>query len=102
MKSVLEILKTEKQWTKDVGALNKEGKPTSSIDESAIQWCLVGAVKKLLYQTPAKDVPEIPFIMLTNAIKKLYPDRGSTIGDFNDHPDTTFKDVVKVIKEAGA
>ena len=37
---------------------------------------------------------------LRAAIKMLFPERALSVGGFNDHPDTTIQDVIRVCKVA--
>jgi hypothetical protein len=85
-----DILKTEKEWTKGHYARNKEDEPVSIYDVDACKFCLIGA-----YHRSNASLSSI-----VAAISKLFPDRGY-VTEFNDHRETTFDDVCKVIELAG-
>lgn len=88
------------KWTKGYYAKTAEDCPIGAYSNNAVCFCLLGGTQKLglvLEEVHKKLVP---------IIQKLYPDRDdpsgiiSTIAYFNDHPDTTFEDIKKVLKAA--
>lgn len=104
-----DILKTEKDWTKEAYARDGEGAPLDWDDDVATCCrCLLGAclyVEEVVPYHIARHIPDKrePII---EAIKKLFPERLSNpnlaqIPQFNDHPETTFDDICKVIELAG-
>ena len=65
------------------------------------QRCLLGHANLLYagntYSAASADI----YHALDEAIVALYPERGRSIEIFNDHPDTTLEDVLRVCKCAG-
>lgn len=94
-KKLREVLRTEADWCK--GATH-----------DGTRCCLVGACEEATKYIFAGN-GYLEFVALCDklraAICDLYPDRADVdevfIPDFNDHPDTTFDDVCKVIEKAG-
>jgi hypothetical protein len=90
-----ELLSDESKWTK--GAIARDnGQPCPfNIGEC---WCAIGAA---LYC----DIDEVERARLDEVAKALFPDRVigifAMVANFNDHPDTTFEDVRRVLIEAG-
>ena len=85
-RSVLDILTDEGRWVKGVAATNQG-------------WCLAVAVVKA-----GRTAHELRAV--EDAILVLFPERFNAtaacpIIGFNDHPETTFEDVVRVVKVAG-
>lgn len=93
-----DILKTEKDWTKGYYARNSEGLKVLPDSGEAVCYCISGAIC-------ASGTGYASTEMVTNAIKALFPERvhpeGHAVPEFNDHPETTFDDVCKVIELAG-
>lgn len=94
MKSLKTILTGPDKWCKGLG-FGPKG-----------TCCLIGAAKQSF-----NCVPSIPFCLICDTLdasaKELFPDRMENIhltasASFNDHPDTTFEDVIKVIEHAEA
>lgn len=83
---ILDILTDETKWIKG-RLLNGHG-----------GYCLRGALSRAsrgqhgLYEQKEEA--------LLSAIKTLYPDGPGSITLFNDHPDTTFSDIQRVVKFA--
>lgn len=91
-----DILKTEKDWTKGYFARAEDGEKVEIDDTSATCYCLIGAMDKANLRSFSEAMCE--------SVKKLFPERtqhGHPIVIFNDHPETTFDDVCKVIELAG-
>lgn len=96
-----ELLDKPEKWTKKYNARNSYGFSVNFDSPDATCWCLVGGMRKLGFQS--EDYFGKNCALLTT-IKKLFPSRfHEDFGParFNDHPDTTFKDIQLVIKEAG-
>ena len=95
----LEILKAARAkivqgWTQGYLACDASGKPVESCSESAVCWCMTGAL-----QTVSLDLWVLhPAVM---ALKSVLPgERGYTISAFNDRADTTKEDVLKAFDAA--
>jgi hypothetical protein len=99
-----EVLREPCDWTIGHYAVNNNGDPTLPESPTACKWCISGALLKVM-NTGNVLAPE--FRRMSSIIIRLYPERikddhhgfPNTIAYFNDHPATTFEDVVKVIKE---
>ncbi len=84
------------KWTKGHGARTQSDAGIFYDSPEACKWCLVGGVAKCYFGSA--DYQEA-LECVRMAIKKLFPGFPTVIS-FNDHKDTTFEDVVKVIKLA--
>jgi hypothetical protein len=97
MLKLREVLTDETKWIKGNYAVDAHGLRTPAYAPTAVCFCIVGAVRRC-YDS---DNPTA-ISALRDAARQLYPNRiGETVSSFNDHPDTTFEDVVKVIELAG-
>lgn len=94
---VADILIDESKWTKGKSARGNDGYPRLSLDEDAVCWCLLGAMRK------AKGAPcgvrADRLIHEINAMGGWPITRYNGVAHFNDHEDTTFAMVQRVIKE---
>ena len=93
---------TPEKWTQHDYARDKNGRETSIFDPEATCFCLLGGISKV-YNVTVDDLDDKTLEIrekINEAIRKLFPDRPSYIHKFNDHPDTTFEDIKKVLKEA--
>ncbi len=91
------------KWTKGCDARNNVGEEVEVKSKTAICWCLSGG----LGLVPSTETRYTYSQCLDEAVIELFPTRyGLDVGfankfvDFNDHPDTTFEDVQKVILRA--
>ena len=65
------------------------------------RYCLAGHGIRLCILAPAHSRRETRgYKAIMSALRVLFPERGNTIADFNDHPDTTVEDVIRVCKVA--
>lgn len=91
-----DVLKTEEQWTKGAFARNANGEPVDT--DSGVCFCISGAILKCF---PFSDT----YSKICDVIKQNYRHRigypTDVVTYFNDHPETTFDDVCKVIELAG-
>lgn len=91
-KKLREVLRTKANWCKGTTRI-KDGR-----------CCLVGACGEATLPLESEEYSMV-LGKLQTAVKQLFPDRTvtclSTIAGFNDHSDTTFEDVCRVIEEAG-
>lgn len=112
MSKVRDILKSESDWCKDRFAQDSTGTTVSCHDNKACKRCLLGAIYKVYpikfgqfdatgdgseyLQTQAIQAEVIDKVMVAlNSSGKEW----SSIPEFNDHPDTTFEDVKKVLEQ---
>lgn len=88
------------RWTKGCSARKSDGSFAIPEAEEASCWCLVGACSKCCdYER------ENTRLLIRAACQSLFRDRcdSELVSDeaaFNDHPETTFQDVLKVLSEA--
>ena len=92
-----DVLKLKKNWVKNSYANRQDGSSCSVESDNAVCWCLVGAIMKC-YPHPKTQVEKR--LKASSAMKKLFPGRTNSLLQFNDHKDTKFTDVKKVLKEA--
>lgn len=81
-------------WTQGWFARNIRERPVSVNDEAACSFCTVGAIDKAYedYNTNHE--------MRFKLEEYLYAKTGSfSISNWNDHPDRTKEDIIKVLKE---
>lgn len=83
-----ELFATRSAWNKEKFALDKNNQSTFVEGPEAVSWCLAGGIYKCYEGEALDDV----FHKV-----KLYI-KGSVVA-WNDHPNTTFEDVVKLCKE---
>ena len=81
----------EKGWNQNVYSKDKKGKSCEPWDKSAVSWCLSGALFRAL------DLGE-----LGCSLKEARACLGLevAVATWNDHPDRTQKDVVRLLKNA--
>ena len=107
---IKELLFNEKKWTQGALARDKNGKAISCLDikyldggrtqidfgKNATSWSLPGAIS-ICYDYDERDkvLEKIHSAMRGVLNKDMY------ISAFNDHENTTFQDVKKVVLEAG-
>jgi len=89
---IKDFLKHESQWTKDAPSRDVNGKPTFSVnDVDAVRWCLLGLVA-LCYPVQLDNI-------VARIRQKLFPDGTGHVDGWNDAPERTFDDVVKLVNE---
>lgn len=101
---------SESKWTKIVLSRDAEGKP-NPIPQAAVCWCLEGAIAQLLY--PEYSVyPEYNRfhaytrckVLLIQAIREdaryTSIDPLTAISQYNDDPNTTYSDIVRMLQRA--
>lgn len=94
--TVAELLSDESKWCKGYWAKLANGSSCTSPDDNACCFCLIGATNFVYSDWDAREA----------ALERLYEAAGRAAGGmsamaFNDHPDTTFEMVRRVIEEAG-
>jgi len=105
--SLLNILSSPDAWTKHASARNAEDVIVQLDNPNAVKFCLTGALRH--YQRDF-DIKTNLWDNIKGIILNRFPERldafagelESAITDFNDHPDTTFEEVVSVVQEAEA
>lgn len=93
-----ELLDKPEKWTKGAFARRKTGTRTEWTDERAVCWCMEGALL-VCGHLGADEWRKVKDFIL---VKPAFSARTEgSINEFNDHPDTTFEDVRRVLIEAG-
>lgn len=84
---------TRETWTKRAMARDIIGVPISFNEPEAVSWCLLGWLARFRVTLEERRVVD-------EAIQALFPERFGQDGvpTFNDHTDTTFEDVLQVLK----
>lgn len=75
--NALELIRDPHHWTQLVYARDAEGYPRSEIEPEACQFCVMGAVNRVIYdQTNVNDFPpphtSRPFVYLDNLALELF------------------------------
>ena len=89
-----EILSSPDKWTKGAYARTKTDTIVGVLDEEACKFCLDGALLRCGLDWDIKT-------SLEQAILELFPTKSEGIISFNDHPDTTYEDVLEVLESCG-
>jgi hypothetical protein len=92
-----ELIDSPEKWTKGEYARDASGKSIDFSSNDAQCFCLRGAIYRL---GDDNDECRQNLHNLSRAVARLYPQFWG-VTSFNDHPETTFEDVQKVLKEAG-
>jgi hypothetical protein len=87
-----ELLSDESKWTKKEIARDKSGNCVHPKSSDAVCFCILGAY----YKCESVGIGRV-----SAAVRDLFPERDQGIPYFNDHPETTFEDVRKVLLAAG-
>lgn len=95
------LLRTEKQWTRDKRARNKQGELVDPTDFQACCWCLTGALERTAKFMTATKIDHVDLLVacciaLSENIPELFPNRDQRIYKFNDDSKTTFEDIIKL------
>jgi hypothetical protein len=99
---ILNLLRTKKNWVKHKLAVDSRNRNVAYDDPKAVAWCLLGAGRRCY--GGSRDESDTK---LENAIATLFPqfvygfDKKGDIIAFNNHKDTTFADLRRVVKLAG-
>lgn len=56
LKEVRELLGDESRWTRRTMARDRVGESVSPVDDTAVCWCLVGAIRKVIGHDPVAQV----------------------------------------------
>jgi hypothetical protein len=90
------------QLCKGAFATDRMRKPVSEQSPAACSWCLLGALRRALFNMDSEKY-QTAYERIRKAIIYLFPSRTYPpfLISFSDHPDTTTEDVHKVLKYAG-
>ena len=95
-----ELLSSPEKWGKGHYAKTIKGLVTTTGDKDAYCFCLVGSFIRCFPDVDAHEGVKV----LVPAIEKRFPERltrpTDVVVQFNDHPDTTYEEVISVLKEA--
>jgi hypothetical protein len=89
-----ELLSDSSKWTKGAGARDNDGIRCSPASPDAVCWCLFGAI------TRCYDNPFQIAAMVEKLISETYNEGYYKAESFNDAPDTTYNDIISLLKEA--
>jgi hypothetical protein len=93
-----EILSDESKWGKGANAVNAHGETVSPLDPTACKLCVGGALlRKHGYHTPHVALTDPRFRADRNKIINALC--GAPITGWNDNSQTTYADVIKLLKE---
>lgn len=85
---IQELLDKPEKWTQYTSARDINGKDVGYEADSAVCWCLIGAILKCYGEKSE------------NVMDKIYKAfKGESIALYNDAKERTFKDVMKLVKE---
>ena len=84
----------ERGWTQHAYARDDDEINCKIGSEKAVSWCLSGALL-LTFDRLCEDLPMFTWHLLSN-----YLGLSVSIANWNDNPDRTQKDVVKLLREA--
>lgn len=90
-----ELLYDENRWTQNAVARNKDGRTVDSLDESAVRWCLNGAIRKCYGSTHIGEGWQVYKKLLTAA--QLLDNRFTILSSFNDNND--WKDIKNLLEK---
>jgi len=94
---ISELLNSPEKWTKGALARDKNDKYVGILSKDAASYCLLGA---LFYCYDNKCIGK-KWNKLNNAILEYgFRCFGETVVAFNNHPKTTYEDVIEVVKLA--
>lgn len=92
---ISEILSSPDKWTKEHCAKDSDGDPTNSSSPTAVCWCLAGAMNRMISLNEDMFFSKTHFT-LTEIVRSTT--KHQEISYFNDAPETTYEDVMKVVK----
>ncbi len=94
-KTVAELLEDPKRWTKGAFARDAKGDEVKDPgDPSAVCWCLVGAMS-VVYREGSR------FVSAYERLKDIILEQtGQHMSSFNDAPETTHEDLMRIVRMA--
>ena len=96
-----EVLIDEDHWTQGHYAVDEHGFDTDPNDDQACAFCLHGAMLRVIADHEFDDAYYGRMVTeLEVALDHQFGSHGTLIVDFNDDSDTTFDDVVTVVRLA--
>lgn len=106
-KTVLELLRDPKRWTKGALARNATGDGCNARDGEAVCFCLVGALERVYLPRPpleGNSAHAQALCKLWASLCELFPRtrgvRNSSIPQFNDVHSRTHAQLIKVLEHA--
>lgn len=106
MTDVLNILDKPERWTQNSYARNAEGKGVLATHESAVCFCMYGAIFRSILGITQR-VAQSTECQLSNEQRALVQEIGgdffemteTPVSIFNDHPQTTYEKVITKVSE---
>lgn len=103
---VEQLLSEPGRWTQGVTARNSQGIQVGAISRDAVCWCLIGAVThayhdgdqmRMLRRMLAAVLAEMRQARLSSSERDMIP----IIAEWNDAPERTHADILRVVRKAG-
>ena len=91
--AVADLLEKPGSWTQGAAARNAAGRPVHVIDEDAVCWCLIGALRRITGDVAIENRVAAKMGLPLPTIGSTHP-----LATFNDHPDRTQSEVVETIR----
>jgi hypothetical protein len=99
------VLKSPVNWTKHVLARNSRYEETRIGASDACSFCLQGAINQTLYNLARvygyTETMALQQEVTNRAMAEVNKRRWRTMWGFNDDPETSYEDVVKLCQDAG-
>lgn len=93
LRAAKELLSDETKWTKEHFAVDANGHGTlEPWSEDSCQWCLWGATAKVNGGYPFETDEYVDAV-----VREISGGEFTAASQFNDHPDTTHADVLRVL-----
>jgi hypothetical protein len=86
-----ELLSDESKWAKKSYAYEATGGPCDPRSETACSWCVMGAIERCYFDG---EVTGMYLDMITKVKRKV-----GRIPEWNDAKETTYEEVIAVLKE---
>lgn len=106
LKAIQALFKDKSCFVKRVFARNANGVEVNPTEESAVCWCLIGAIQRIV---PADMENQERYDALRASLEKAVPADASLMDDehdinplvhFNDAPETTYDHIIDLIQQA--
>ncbi len=89
------LLSGPEKWTREMEALDVQGRSVPFYSPDAVSWSLIGALKKAYLEPDARTAASIRlYTALSNS-------GWYSLVDFNKHSGTTYQKVLDLVREAG-
>jgi hypothetical protein len=98
-----EVLSDSSKWTQRYFAQDTKGRLVDWDDKDACKWCLIGALRKTYPNFGCEPAYYSICARVMDEIRKHKSSDGNefhSMAQFNDHIETTYEKVVKILKDA--